>query len=286
MKSRGEHETYPQFSQGLLSFLNTGIYIHAQGLKHICEIDNVVGVKEASFNQELSVETHLLIGQDSIVSTPDEWVLFKGRELGFEQQVMFANTSDWRFDTPGHNYYVQFIDKAMSGDLDEEFYNAHIRPIKQVSDRWWGRMVQKFNGALPAPMCKYWGELMGMRHGHVRPPLTDLSDEEKAERERAGKSPRGTISLRAYHQGGSVVIEVADDGRGLNRDAILAKAREKGILISVSLQSQACVDTRLDLLLLCHRLQLGSRRTGCGAGALADTLRTFAGHDLAHRRLE
>ena len=69
----------------------------------------------------------------------------------------------------------------MSGDLDEDFYEAHIRPIKQVSDRWWGRTVQKFGGALPVSMCKYWGELMGMTHGHVRRPLADLSDDEKGE---------------------------------------------------------------------------------------------------------
>jgi dihydrodipicolinate synthase/N-acetylneuraminate lyase len=30
-------------------------------------------------------------------------------------------------------------------------------------------------------MCKYWGELMGLRHGHVRAPLSELSDEDKAE---------------------------------------------------------------------------------------------------------
>ena len=161
-----------------------GIVMSAQGLKQICEIPNVVGVKEASFDQELSIETHLLLGRDSIISTPDEWILFKGKELGFDQQVMFANTSDWRFDIPGHNYYVQFIDKAMSGDLDEGFYDTHIRPIKQVSDQWWRRVVQKQNGALPVPMCKYWGELMGMAGGHVRPPLADLSDDEKSELER------------------------------------------------------------------------------------------------------
>lgn len=158
-----------------------GIVMSAQGLKKLCEIPNVVGVKEASFNQQLSIETHLLVGRDAIISTPDEWVLFKGKELGFEQQVMFANTSDWRFDQPGRNYYVQFIDRAMRGDLDEEFYNTHIRPIKQLSDKWWARTVKKFNGALPVPMCKYWGELMGMAGGHVRPPLADLSPEEKAE---------------------------------------------------------------------------------------------------------
>jgi 4-hydroxy-tetrahydrodipicolinate synthase len=161
-----------------------GMVVSAQGLKRICDIPNVVGVKEASFNQELSVETHLLLGRHAIISTPDEWILFKGKELGFEQQVMFANTSDWRFDRPGENYYVQFIDKAMRGDLDQEFYDAHIRPVKQVSDKWWRSTVQKHNGALPVSMCKFWGELMGMAGGHVRPPLMDLSEEEKSELKR------------------------------------------------------------------------------------------------------
>jgi len=45
----------------------------------------------------------------------------------------------------------------------------------------------------------------------------------------AGKSARGTISLSASHQGGSVVIEVRDDGAGLNRERILAKARQQGM---------------------------------------------------------
>ena len=69
----------------------------------------------------------------------------------------------------------------MRGDLDDEFYDAHVRPIKAVSDKWWASTVQKANGALPAPMCKYWGEVMGMAGGHVRQPHINLSDEEKAE---------------------------------------------------------------------------------------------------------
>ena len=158
-----------------------GMVMSAQGLQRICAIENVVGVKEASFNQELSIETHLLVGQEAIISTPDEWILFRGKEMGFEQQVMFANTSDWRFDTPDHNHYVQFIDNAMSGDLDEEFYDDKIRPIKQVSDRWWARTVQKYSGVLPVSLCKYWGELMGLRHGPVRPPLDDMEAEERRE---------------------------------------------------------------------------------------------------------
>ena len=156
-----------------------GIVMSPAGLEQLCQIPNVVGVKEASFNQALSIETHLSLGRDHIISTPDEWIFWKGKELGFQQQVMFSNTSDWRFDTPGANYYVQFIDRATQGDLDEEFYDAHLRRIKELSDFWWTRTVTKYNGALPVPMVKYWGELMGMAGGHVRPPLNDLTAEEK-----------------------------------------------------------------------------------------------------------
>jgi two-component system chemotaxis sensor kinase CheA len=50
-----------------------------------------------------------------------------------------------------------------------------------------------------------------------------------AERLAAGKTETGTISLSASHQGGSIAIEVCDDGRGLSREKLLAKARERGI---------------------------------------------------------
>jgi two-component system chemotaxis sensor kinase CheA len=52
------------------------------------------------------------------------------------------------------------------------------------------------------------------------------------DRRKAGKPEEGTIRLSAYHEGGSIVIELADDGRGLDRDAILAKARSQGLLDS------------------------------------------------------
>ncbi len=50
-----------------------------------------------------------------------------------------------------------------------------------------------------------------------------------ADRRAAGKSETGTLTLAASHQGGSVVIEVSDNGRGLSRSKLLKKARERGI---------------------------------------------------------
>ena len=156
-----------------------GIVMSPSGLERLCRIPNVVGLKEASFNQQLSIETHLSLGKDYVISTPDEWIFWKGKELGFQQQVMFSNTSDWRFDTPECNNYVQFVERATRGDLDEQFYETHLRRLKELSDTWWTRTVTKFNGALPVSMVKYWGELMGMAGGPVRPPLNDLTLQEK-----------------------------------------------------------------------------------------------------------
>jgi two-component system chemotaxis sensor kinase CheA len=45
----------------------------------------------------------------------------------------------------------------------------------------------------------------------------------------SGKPASGTLTLNAYHEGGGIVIEISDDGAGLNRQRILEKAREKGI---------------------------------------------------------
>ncbi len=48
-------------------------------------------------------------------------------------------------------------------------------------------------------------------------------------RRAAGKPEVGNLTLRAYHQGGSIVIEIEDDGQGLNREVILKKAVERGM---------------------------------------------------------
>jgi two-component system chemotaxis sensor kinase CheA len=49
-------------------------------------------------------------------------------------------------------------------------------------------------------------------------------------RVRAGKPPQGTLTLRAYHEGGHVTIEIIDDGAGVNVDRVKAKAIQKGLL--------------------------------------------------------
>ena len=61
---------------------------------------------------------------------------------------------------------------------------------------------------------------------HVVRNAIDHGIESPQERAAAGKPEVGTLLMRATHRGGSVIIEVSDDGRGLDRDRILAKSRE------------------------------------------------------------
>ncbi|EIM24948.1 hybrid sensor histidine kinase/response regulator [Microvirga lotononidis] len=70
----------------------------------------------------------------------------------------------------------------------------------------------------------------------IKDPLThmvrnsaDHGIESPADRKAAGKPEKGTIRLNAYHEGGSITIEIADDGKGLNFAAIRKKAVERGI---------------------------------------------------------
>ncbi|HET9581179.1 MAG TPA: chemotaxis protein CheA [Usitatibacter sp.] len=64
---------------------------------------------------------------------------------------------------------------------------------------------------------------------HVVRNAIDHGIESPAERLARGKPESGTVGMRATHRGGSVIIEVSDDGRGIDRERIIAKARELGI---------------------------------------------------------
>ncbi|MCL4512928.1 MAG: dihydrodipicolinate synthase family protein [Candidatus Eremiobacteraeota bacterium] len=168
-----------------IAFYNSpqfGITLSAKALLKMTEIKNLAAVKEASFNTQISLDTHLLAGKKAVISVPDEEIFFYEPFYGFHQQVMFANTSDWRFDTEDRHDYVEFINLATKGELEKaKTLYSKIAPVKQLSRKWWSRMAAQTGGSLPVQMVKYWGELMGMAGGHVRPPLIPLTETEKAE---------------------------------------------------------------------------------------------------------
>jgi two-component system, chemotaxis family, sensor kinase CheA len=75
-------------------------------------------------------------------------------------------------------------------------------------------------------------DLLGDPLVHMVRNAVDHGVEGPEERLRAGKSRTGSVRLQAYHASGNVVVELVDDGRGLHREKIVAKAIEKGLIES------------------------------------------------------
>ncbi|MEI8031135.1 MAG: chemotaxis protein CheW [Comamonadaceae bacterium] len=133
-------------------------------------------------------------------------------------------------------------------DLQESVMSIRMMPISFVFSRF-PRVVRDLAGKLDKQVeLKTVGEGTELDKGlieKIADPLNHLvrnsldhGVELPAKRLAAGKPAMGTITLRAFHQGGNIVIEVADDGAGLNRAKILAKARERGLAAPDTMSDQ------------------------------------------------
>lgn len=130
-------------------------------------------------------------------------------------------------------------------DLQESVMSIRMIPMSFVFNRF-PRMLRDLANKLGKKVdFVTQGEATELDKGLVEKitdPLTHLvrnscdhGIEMPADRLKAGKPEHGTITLAASHQGGSIVIEVRDDGKGLSREKILAKARERGLNVSDSM---------------------------------------------------
>jgi two-component system chemotaxis sensor kinase CheA len=73
---------------------------------------------------------------------------------------------------------------------------------------------------------------------HIIRNSVDHGIESPADRLAAGKNEEGTIRLSAAHRGGRIVIQIADDGAGINSERVLQKAREKGLVSADAMLSE------------------------------------------------
>lgn len=125
--------------------------------------------------------------------------------------------------------------------LQEAVLSIRMIPMSFVFNRF-PRMIRDLAGKLGKDLeLKMVGEATELDKGLIEKiidPLTHLvrnsadhGIELPAARVAAGKPATGTITLAASHQGGSILIEVRDDGAGLKREKILAKAKERGLAV-------------------------------------------------------
>jgi two-component system, chemotaxis family, sensor kinase CheA len=133
-------------------------------------------------------------------------------------------------------------------DLQEAVMSIRMIPMSMVFNRF-PRMLRDLASKLNKKVeLVQVGEATELDKGLVEKitdPLTHLvrnscdhGIELPADRLAKGKPETGTITLVASHQGGSIVIEVRDDGKGLNRNKLLSKARERGLDVSDAMSDQ------------------------------------------------
>ena len=125
-------------------------------------------------------------------------------------------------------------------DLQQSVMNIRMLPISFVFSRF-PRLVHDISSKLDKKIVlklvgentevdKAVVELINDPLVHLIRNSLDHGIEMPADRVAAGKPETGTIELKAYHRGGHIVIEIIDDGRGLDKDKLLAKAIEKGLV--------------------------------------------------------
>ena len=155
-----------------------------------------------------------------------------------------------KLDGPAHASLVAGINllERNARDLQEAVMSVRMVPMDHVFSRF-PRLVRdlaaKLHKDVELVTTGRSTELDKSLTEQIIDPLTHLvrnsldhGVESPDEREAAGKSRTGTITLSAEHQGGNIVIEVSDDGAGLNRAKILAKARERGMNASDAMSDE------------------------------------------------
>lgn len=142
-----------------------------------------------------------------------------------------------------HNDPLQEATSSVSGLVEEildgalrlrmipigETFNRFRRVVRDVSQEL-GKDIDLIISGAETELDKTVVEKIGDPLMHLLRNAMDHGIETAEARLAAGKPAKGHLHLNAYHDSGSIVLEIADDGAGLNRDRILEKAQERGLV--------------------------------------------------------
>ena len=168
---------------------------------------------------------------DNLMNLVGELVMHKGRleQIGFSYKIGELNET------------IEQIDR-ISTDLQSVVMKVRMVPIEQVFNRF-PRMVRDLARDLnkevdfliegkETELDRTVIDEIGDPLVHLLRNAIDHGLESSQERLKKGKVSKGTVLLRARHEGNNVYIEVEDDGGGIDTNRVIAKAVEKGILTS------------------------------------------------------
>jgi two-component system chemotaxis sensor kinase CheA len=166
---------------------------------------------------------------DKLMALMGEMVLVRNQVIQYA-----SRTEDLEFQNLSKRLNV------ITGEIQGEMMKTRMQPIGNVMTKF-SRLTRELSKELSKKIDLQLSgtetELDKSLLEAVKDPLThivrnscDHGIEMPHERKACGKPESGSIRINSFHEGGQVIIEIADDGKGLHRDKLLKKAIEKGIV--------------------------------------------------------
>ncbi len=211
-----------------LSTQSNSIEMNTDRNTSVHSLDTIDSPRSHKVKQTVRVDIERL---DNLMNLVGELVMHKGRleQIGFSYKIGELNET------------IEQIDR-ISTDLQSVVMKVRMVPIEQVFNRF-PRMVRDLARDLnkevdflvegkETELDRTVIDEIGDPLVHLLRNAIDHGLESSQERIKKGKVSKGTVLLRARHEGNNVYIEVEDDGGGIDTDRVIEKAVEKGILTS------------------------------------------------------
>jgi len=181
---------------------------------------------------------------DELMNLVGELVLGKNRLILVNSLAKKEDTSDVVFDNLAD--ITNYIE-AITNELQLSVMRARLVPISKVFNKI-PRMVRDLCGEFKKDIeLKVEGEETELDRSliealvdpmvHIIRNSVDHGVEVPDEREKKGKKRKGLLSIKAYNEGNHVIIDVFDDGKGINLQAVKDKVKEKGLMTDAELTS-------------------------------------------------
>jgi len=207
---------------------STSLSLPLAGEQHLADIDRAPATERRAGGRQtmVKVEARKL---DELIDTVGELVIAAASGRMFVGKKQFDSVHEVMGEI--EKLVEQIRNKSLNlrmtpiGDVFQRF----PRIVRDVAKDLGKKIALEISGA-DAELDKAMIEKLADPLLHIVRNAIDHGIESVEQRLAAGKSAEGTLRLHAYQDSGSIVIEVSDDGRGLNKDRIRTKAVENGLI--------------------------------------------------------
>ena len=187
---------------------------------------------------------------DELMNLVGELVLGKNRLILLDSLARKGSNNNGIFDSLSDvTNYVE----AVTNDLQLAVMRARLVPIGKLFSKV-PRLVRDLSGEFKKQIeLRMEGEsteldrsLIEALHDpliHIIRNSVDHGVELPAEREKKGKPPKGVLSIKAYNEGNQIIVEIFDDGKGINVQAVKEKVKEKGLMSENELNGLSARET-------------------------------------------